>query len=86
MTNNVEKLQPGDMVLCSQPIFNDGSFPDCADDALLVPAGQRGVITNVGFLEAEPDKQVFMVRFEMPGTNDLGPEIGCWLEDLAFAV
>jgi nitrogen fixation protein NifZ len=86
MTNGVERLQPGDMVMCSQAIFNDGSFPDCADDALLVPAGQRGVVTNVGYVEAEPERQVFMVRFEMAGTNDLGPEIGCWVEDLTLAV
>lgn len=85
MFSGVENLQPGDMVLCAQPIFNDGSFPDCADDGLLVDAGQRGVVVNIGYLEANPDKQVFLVRFEMPGTPDLGPEIGCWAEDIALA-
>ncbi len=79
----LQDIEPGDTVFCAQAIFNDGTFPECEENALLVASGQRGVITNVGYVEAQPDKLVFLVRFEMPGSNQLGPEIGCWEEDLA---
>ena len=81
---NVEHLQPGDLVYCAQAIYNDGSFPDCDDNALLIEAGRRGVVVNIGYLEEQPSKQVFLVRFEQPGTNSPGPEIGCWAEDLSI--
>lgn len=82
MAISVTHLQPGDVVQSAQPIFNDGSFPDLEDNALLVSAGRRGVVINVGYLEADPDRQIFLVRFEMEGTGELGPGIGCWEEDL----
>lgn len=81
----LQNVEPGDTVFCAQAIFNDGTFPECEENALLVDAGQRGVVTNVGYVEAEPDKLVFLVRFEQPGSDQLGPEIGCWAEDLAIA-
>ncbi len=81
-----EHVEPGDVVFCAEAIFNDGTFPDCEENALLVAAGQRGVITNIGYVEAEPDKRVFLVRFEQPGSDQLGPEIGCWEDDIKAAV
>ena len=85
MSYEAAHLQPGDTVFSAQAIFNDGSFPGYAEDEMLVAAGSRGVVINVGHIEDQPEKQVFLVRFEHPETKELGPEIGCWPEDLAVA-
>ena len=84
MIYNAEYLQPGDTVVSAQAIYNDGSFPGYADNELLVAEGSRGVLINIGHIEEQPNKAVFLVRFEHPTTRELGPEIGCWAEDLAL--
>ena len=81
----LKNVEPGDIVFCAHAIFNDGTFPNCDESALLVDSGRRGVVTNIGYVEAEPDRLVFLVRFEQPGSDQLGPEIGCWEDDLAVA-
>ncbi|NEV62929.1 nitrogen fixation protein NifZ [Thiorhodococcus minor] len=75
------QLNPGDMVLAAQDIFNDGGIPDMPEDALIAKAGTRGVIVNVGHLEENPDKELFLVRFEGEDLV-LGPPTGCWAEEL----
>jgi nitrogen fixation protein NifZ len=74
--------QMGDMVFAVQAIHNDGSLPEHDDDALLVPAGVRGVIVNIGHLESNPAQVLYLVRFENPD-GVLGPPLGCWPDDLA---
>lgn len=76
-------LQPGDTIYSARDIYNDGSFPDYGEEALLVQAGSRGVVINIGHLEAAPEREVFLVRFEQPGSDALGPQIGCWPEDIS---
>ncbi len=79
------QLQPGDTVLASKDIFNDGSFPDTEESQLLVKSGTRGVIINQGYLEENENREVFLVKFEFESestTNELGPPIGCWPEDI----
>jgi len=76
--------QMGDMVYAAQAIHNDGSMPDCPEEALLVPAGGRGVIVNIGHVEQDPKQILYLVRFE--GTDgELGPPVGCWPQDLDSA-
>jgi nitrogen fixation protein NifZ len=48
---------------------------------VLVEAGARGVITMIGHVEEQPERSVFIVRFEDKELN-LGSPIGCWPEDL----
>ncbi|MBI2783843.1 MAG: nitrogen fixation protein NifZ [Gammaproteobacteria bacterium] len=76
-------LQPG----CrhdARAIHNDGSLPDHDAEALLVPAGGRGVIVNIGHLEQDPRQVLYLVRFE--GEDGvLGPPVGCWPQDLHSA-
>lgn len=79
---NLYELNPGDMVYALQEIMNDGSLPELPDDHLLAAAGSRGVIINIGHLEDQPDDEVFLVRFEDENGN-LGPELGCWPEELS---
>lgn len=78
---NLSHLQPGDIIFAATDIKNDGSLPDLPEDALVAAAGTRGVLINIGHLEEDPDRELFLVRFE--GTDgNLGLPTGCWPEEL----
>jgi nitrogen fixation protein NifZ len=83
-TMNIEDLDLGDVVYAARPIIDDGSMPDSEEGILLAPAGARGVIVMKGYVEEDPVRSVFLVRFEDPDLN-LGRPIGCWVEDLTLA-
>ncbi|MDD1622521.1 MAG: nitrogen fixation protein NifZ [Methylococcaceae bacterium] len=78
---NVEDLDLGDVVYAAHTIVDDGSMPDSEEGEILAVEGSRGVIVMKGYVEEEPDKSVFLVRFEDKELN-LGRPIGCWSEDL----
>jgi nitrogen fixation protein NifZ len=78
---NVESLEEGDTVFAAVDFFNDGGVPNLPEDALLAKAGSRGVIVRIGHLEQNPNRTVFLVRFEDEEKN-LGLPIGCWAEEL----
>ena len=59
-------------------------FPELPDDSVLAEAGARGVILNTGHLEEDPDKELYLVRFEYPD-GVLGPPTGCWPQELKVA-
>jgi nitrogen fixation protein NifZ len=77
----LRQLEPGDRVYARVEIRSDGSIPGLAADALLATAGTRGVIVNIGHLEENPGRALYLVRFE-DGRLDLGPPVGCWPEEL----
>ena len=77
----VEDLDIGDVVYAAITITDDGSIPDGVEGAILAEAGTRGVITMIGHVEEEPNRSIFLVRFEDKDMN-LGNPIGCWVEDL----
>jgi nitrogen fixation protein NifZ len=81
---NVEDLELGDVVYAAKTIIDDGSMPNGTEGEILAEAGTRGVITLIGYVEEEPSRSVFLVRFEDKDMN-LGNPIGCWVEDLAMA-
>lgn len=81
---NIEELDIGDVVYAAQPIIDDGSIPEGEEGMLLAEAGSRGVIVMKGYVEEEPGRSVFLVRFEDKDLN-LGRPIGCWTEDLRVA-
>lgn len=71
----------GDVVYSREPLYNDGGMPDVAEDALLVAAGVRGVVVNIGFVEADEEQEIFLIRFE--GEDGvLGNPVGCLPEEL----
>ncbi len=70
------KYQWGQPVITVVDLANDGSYPDAADDALLVAAGARGEIVQTGMHE-ESNTPVYMVEFPD------GMVIGCLEEELA---
>lgn len=74
--------QPGEMVFCTEDIFNDGGVPDMAADGLIAPVGTRGVVVNVGHVEADDRLEVYLVRFEKDD-GYLGPPVGCLPEELS---
>ena len=78
---NIEDLDLGDVVYAAHPIIDDGSMPDGEEGALLAQTGARGVIVMKGYVEEDPGRSVFLVRFEDQDLN-LGRPIGCWIEDL----
>jgi nitrogen fixation protein NifZ len=79
------QLNPGDLVYAAADIHNDGGIPDLPEEALIASAGTRGVIINIGYLEADPGRELYLVRFE---GNDLvlGPPTGCWAEELSASL
>ncbi len=81
---NVEDLDLGDVVYAAHTIHDDGSMPDSEEGAVLAEEGSRGVIVMKGYVEEEPEKSVFLVRFEDDELN-LGRPIGCWTKDLRVA-
>ncbi|WP_295583822.1 nitrogen fixation protein NifZ [uncultured Lamprocystis sp.] len=77
----LDQLSPGDLVYAATQIINDGGIPDLAEDAVIADAGTRGVILNIGHLEEDPERPLYLVRFEGPDLV-LGPPTGCWGEEL----
>jgi nitrogen fixation protein NifZ len=79
---NLEQLNPGDIVYAATEIRNDGGIPEIPKDALLAAPGARGVVVNIGHQEENPERELFLVRFEDADLN-LGPPTGCWPEELS---
>jgi nitrogen fixation protein NifZ len=79
----VEDLELGDVVYAAQTITDDGSIPNGSEGEILAEAGARGVITLIGHVEEDPNRSVFLVRFEDKDMNLSNP-IGCWLEELTM--
>ena len=78
---NLIELQPGDILYSARDIINDGSLPGTAENALIAAKDTRGVLINIGHLEQEPERELFLVRFEN-ADGVLGMPIGCWPEEL----
>ena len=79
----LDELEPGDIIYAANIINNDGSMPGVEETGLIANKGQRGVIINTGYLEDQPDKTLFLVRFEADN-GDLGPAVACWPEELTI--
>jgi len=78
---NLEDLDLGDVVYAAHIIIDDGSMPEGEEGEVLAEQGARGVIVMKGYVEEDPQRTVFLVRFEDKAMN-LGRPIGCWSEDL----
>lgn len=52
----------GQPVRAAIDLFNDGSYPDIEDGALLVPAGTAGEVVQVGH-HTEANLPVYLVEF-----------------------
>lgn len=56
------KFDWGQRVRATTDLVNDGSYPDRADDELLVKSGDMGEIVNVG-AHVETETVVYLVEF-----------------------
>ncbi|MGR8935698.1 MAG: nitrogen fixation protein NifZ [Gammaproteobacteria bacterium] len=81
----VADLDIGDVVYAAHALSNDGSMPGYAEGETIAETGTRGVIVMKGYLEDDPERSVFLVRFEDAELN-LGNPIGCWVEDLRVEI
>ena len=61
---NIEDLDLGDVVYAAHTIVDDGSMPDSEEGEILAEQGARGVIVMKGYVEEDPARSVFLVRFE----------------------
>jgi nitrogen fixation protein NifZ len=84
-------FQMGDMVYACVDLSNDiieetgeSGIPGAAPDSLLAAAGSRGVVVNVGHAEAQPEVEIYLVRFETGPDAVLGEPIGCLAEELSY--
>jgi len=79
----IEDLDLGDVVYAAHAITDDDSMPSGMRGEVLVEAGARGIITMIGHVEDQPERSVFIVRFEDRNLN-LGSPIGCGPDDLSL--
>jgi nitrogen fixation protein NifZ len=73
------KYQWGQRVRATIDLHNDGSHPEHAPDALLVPAGAAGEIVQTG-MHVESNTPVYMVEFD--GVRHV---VGCLEEEISPA-
>lgn len=85
----MSRYEMGDLVYAALDLYNEpveetgaSAIPDVEADALLAAAGTRGVVVNVGHVEAMPDEEIYLVRFETGADGNLGEPIGCLREEL----
>jgi nitrogen fixation protein NifZ len=72
------KFKWGQPVVAMIDLVNDGSYPDFAENALLVASGTRGEVVQTGMHE-ESNTPVYIVEFPD------GKVIGCLEEEIAAA-
>lgn len=86
----MSRFEMGDLVYAAHNLYNDpvaetgaSAIPGAEPDALLAVAGTRGVVVNVGHVEASPDLEIYLVRFEVGSGGSLGEPLGCLAEELS---
>jgi nitrogen fixation protein NifZ len=70
------KFQWGQRVRAAADLFNDGSYPECAPDALLAGAGDVGEVVQTG-THVNSNLHIYLVEF---GENRI---VGCFEEEIA---
>ena len=77
----------GDIVFTRVDIFNDGGIPDLAEEALVAPAGARGVVVRHGHAQMDDQQSIYLVCFTRNDSlADLGPPVGCLEDELTQEV
>ena len=81
----------GDLVFATLDLHNDpleetgeSGIPGLAANELLAAAGTRGVVVNVGYAEADPKQDIYLVRFETGLDGNLAEPIGCLAEEISY--
>ena len=74
-----EKFQWGQRVVAGIDLINDGTHPDCAENALLVARGTPGEVVQIG-RHTETDTPVYIVEFGVEGAKSR--VVGCLEEEI----
>ena len=87
----MERFNLGDLVIATFDLHNDpleetgdSAIPGLTPNELLAAAGSRGVVVNVGHAEADPQQEIYLVRFETGPDGTLAEPIGCLAEELSY--
>jgi len=87
----MSRYNMGDLVFAVENLYNDpveetgeSAIPGMEAGELLVAAGTRGVIVNVGHAEALPSEEIYLVRFEIDADGVLSEPLGCVDEELTY--
>lgn len=75
-------LQKGDAVFAATTISNDGSVPGCEPGEVFAQPGTMGMLLNTGYVEAEPDTELFLVSFRTEA-GEPGPPVACLAEEIS---
>ncbi len=85
-----QRFQLGDQVFATRDIYNDpvedtgeSAIPGVPAGKLLAVTGTRGVVVNAGRVEAQPEAEIYLVRFETEADGLLSQPIGCLAEELS---
>ncbi len=76
------QLQRGDAVFATRTIVNDGSVPGAEENEVFATAGTMGMLINTGYVELEPDTELFLVSFRDADGN-AGPPVACLAEEIS---
>ena len=74
-------LQKGDVVIARIQIVNDGSVPGADENEIFAEAGTKGMLINIGYIEEDPDQELFLVCFEN-ANGELGAPVTCLAEEI----
>lgn len=75
-------LQKGDAVFATKTISNDGSVPGCDEGEVFAMPGTMGMLLNTGYVELEPDTELFLVSFRTE-SGEPGPPVTCLAEEIS---
>ncbi|RAI00721.1 nitrogen fixation protein NifZ [Acuticoccus sediminis] len=70
------KYDWGQRIACLADLYNDGSYPELAADALLVRAGEKGEIVRVG-MHTDTNTPIYLVEFDSTRV------VGCTEDEIA---
>lgn len=76
------KYQWGQRVVAGIDLINDGTYPECEGNALLVAQGTMGEVVQIG-RHADSDTPVYIVEFATAGQGDR--VVGCLEEEICLA-
>lgn len=78
------ELQKGDAVFATTTIINDGSVPGAVEGEVFATPGTMGMLINTGYVELQPDTELFLVSFRNEN-GEPGPPVACLADEISAA-
>jgi len=78
MSDAIPKFGWGRRVKAAADLFNDGSYPDMEEGALLAPHGEEGEVVQIG-AHVESETTIYLVEFNNKRV------VGCFEEEIEAA-